>query len=115
MFCQVMPLFGDMKMKPFDTYVKNSVHFNANKWPLSNSSTTSNQVDSPGKGLKVVMYVTFSRPTSCTILRRCARTTLSLLANSPGGLMVTCNLLNRIPYILTQAHCVCNICLVSRW
>ena len=71
MFCQVMPLFGDMKMKPFDTYVKNSVHFNANKWPLSNSSTTSNQVDSPGKGLKVVMYVTFSRPTSCTILRKC--------------------------------------------
>ena len=45
MFCQVMPLFGDMKMKPFDTYVKNSVHFNANKWPLSNSSTTSNQVE----------------------------------------------------------------------
>ena len=55
MFCQVMPLFGDMKMKPFDTYVKNSVHFNANKWPLSNSSTTSNQVDSHRKGLKVVM------------------------------------------------------------
>ena len=51
MFCQVMPLFGDMKMKPFDTYVKNSVHFNANKWPLSNSSTTSNQVDSPIKGM----------------------------------------------------------------
>ena len=49
MFCQVMPLFGDMKMKPFDTYVKNSVHFNANKWPLSNSTTTSNQVDTYGK------------------------------------------------------------------
>jgi len=42
---QVMPLFGDMKMKPFDTYVKNSVHFNANKWPLSNSTTTSNQAN----------------------------------------------------------------------
>ena len=51
MFCQVMPLFGDMKMKPFDTYVKNSVHFNANKWPLSNSTTTSNQVDTSGKGI----------------------------------------------------------------
>ena len=44
-----MPLFGDMKMKPFDTYVKNSVHFNANKWPLSNSTTTSNQVDTSEK------------------------------------------------------------------
>ena len=95
MFCQVMPLFGDMKMKPFDTYVKNSVHFNANKWPLSNSSTTSNQVDSPGKGLKVVMYVTFSRPTSCTILRKCVRSTSSLLANSPGRFIMTCNLLEQ--------------------
>ena len=100
-----MPLFGDMKMKPFDTYVKNSVHFNANKWPLSNSTTTSNQVDTSGKGIVLKgCDGIFSRPTSCTILRRCARTTSSLLANSPGGLMMTCNLLNIIPCISTQAQ-----------
>ena len=100
-----MPLFGDMKMKPFDTYVKNSVHFNANKWPLSNSTTTSNQVDISGKGMLLKGYdVIFSRPTSCTILRKCVRTISSLLANSPGGLMMTCNLLNRFPCILTQAQ-----------
>ena len=95
-----MPLFGDMKMKPFDTYVKNSVHFNANKWPLSNSTTTSNQVDFPGKGRFLNgCDVVFSRPTSCTILRKCARTISSLLANSPGWFMMTCN-----ECILTQAQ-----------
>ena len=41
---QVIPLFGDMQMSPFQ-YVKSSVQFDQSKWPLSNSSTISPQVD----------------------------------------------------------------------
>ena len=39
---QVIPLFGDMQMSPFQ-YVKSSVQFDPSKWPLSNSATLSPQ------------------------------------------------------------------------
>ena len=43
---QVIPLFGDMQMSPFQ-YVKSSVQFDPSKWPLSNSATLSPQVRFP--------------------------------------------------------------------
>ena len=32
---EMVPLFGDMQIAPFQTYVKKAVHFDATKWPLS--------------------------------------------------------------------------------
>ena len=34
---QVVPLFGDMQIAPF-FYVKKTMHFDANKWPLSSQT-----------------------------------------------------------------------------
>lgn len=42
---EMVPLFGDMQIAPFQTYVKRSKHFDATKWPLSLSSALSIQAD----------------------------------------------------------------------
>lgn len=42
----MVPLFGDMQIAPFQTYIKKSPHYDASKWPLSsNTSTSSSQSD----------------------------------------------------------------------
>ena len=38
---EMVPLFGDMQIAPFHTYIKKTEHFDATKWPLSSNSTTS--------------------------------------------------------------------------
>ena len=40
---QVVPLFGDMQIAPFN-YVKSSKNFDPSRWPLSSSSAVSPQV-----------------------------------------------------------------------
>ena len=40
---QVVPLFGDMQIAPFN-YVKSSKTFDPSRWPLSSSSAISPQV-----------------------------------------------------------------------
>lgn len=43
---EMVPLFGDMQIAPFQTYIKKSKHFDATKWPLnSNVTTNSSQSD----------------------------------------------------------------------
>lgn len=43
---EMVPLFGDMQIAPFITYVKKSCNFDAQRWPLcSNESTTSVQAE----------------------------------------------------------------------
>ncbi|KAK4336866.1 hypothetical protein RND71_044022 [Anisodus tanguticus] len=43
---EMVPLFGDMQIAPFQTYIKKSKHFDPTKWPLSsNVTTSSNQSD----------------------------------------------------------------------
>ena len=37
---EMVPLFGDMQIAPFQTYVKKAVHFDATKWPLSLATNT---------------------------------------------------------------------------
>ncbi|XP_026675892.1 cytoplasmic FMR1-interacting protein [Diaphorina citri] len=41
---EVVPLFGDMQIAPFN-YIKRSKHFDPGKWPLSSSSNISPQAD----------------------------------------------------------------------
>lgn len=42
---EMVPLFGDMQIAPFQTYIKKAQHFDATKWPLSTSTTLSIQAD----------------------------------------------------------------------
>ena len=43
---EMVPLYGDMQIAPFQTYIKRCKHFDANKWPLcSNETTNSYQAD----------------------------------------------------------------------
>lgn len=43
---EMVPLFGDMQIAPFITYVKKTTNFDASKWPhCSNESTISNQAE----------------------------------------------------------------------
>lgn len=43
---EMVPLFGDMQIAPFQTYIRKSRHFDQTKWPLSSNLTTnSNQSD----------------------------------------------------------------------
>lgn len=41
---EVVPLFGDMQIAPFN-YIKRSKHFDPSKWPLSSSASISPQAD----------------------------------------------------------------------
>lgn len=41
---EVVPLFGDMQIAPFN-YIKRSKHFDPSKWPLSSSNNISPQAD----------------------------------------------------------------------
>jgi cytoplasmic FMR1 interacting protein len=41
---EVVPLFGDMQIAPFN-YIKRSKHFDPSKWPLSSSNSISPQAD----------------------------------------------------------------------
>lgn len=41
---EVVPLFGDMQIAPFN-YIKRSAHFDASKWPLSSSPAISPQAE----------------------------------------------------------------------
>lgn len=43
---EMVPLFGDMQIAPFVTYIKKMVNFDPQRWPLcSNSSTSSSQAE----------------------------------------------------------------------
>lgn len=43
---EMVPLYGDMQIAPFQTYIKRCAHFDANKWPMcSNQTTNSYQSD----------------------------------------------------------------------
>ncbi|KAH9394332.1 Cytoplasmic FMR1-interacting protein 1 [Tyrophagus putrescentiae] len=43
---EMVPLYGDMQIAPFQTYIKRCAHFDANKWPTcSNQTTNSYQSD----------------------------------------------------------------------
>lgn len=43
---EMVPLYGDMQIAPFQTYIKRSAHYDATKWPLcSNENTNSMQAD----------------------------------------------------------------------
>ncbi|KAI1287333.1 Cytoplasmic FMR1-interacting protein [Halotydeus destructor] len=42
---EMVPLFGDMQIAPFQTYIKKSPKYDATKWPLSSSTAQSNQAD----------------------------------------------------------------------
>lgn len=46
---EMVPLFGDMQIAPFITYVKRMANFDSQKWPLcSNESVASNQAEIQG-------------------------------------------------------------------
>lgn len=42
---EMVPLFGDMQIAPFQTYIKKAQHFDPTKWPLSTSNALSIQAD----------------------------------------------------------------------
>jgi cytoplasmic FMR1 interacting protein len=37
---EMVPLFGDMQIAPFQTYIKKSPHYDPTKWPMSSNLTT---------------------------------------------------------------------------
>lgn len=46
---EMVPLFGDMQIAPFITYIKKMTNFDSQRWPLcSNESVTSNQAEIQG-------------------------------------------------------------------
>lgn len=42
---EMVPLFGDMQIAPFQTYIKTSPKYDATKWPMSSSTSLSLQAD----------------------------------------------------------------------
>jgi len=37
---EMVPLFGDMQICPFQSYIKKSMHFDASKWPMSSAANS---------------------------------------------------------------------------
>lgn len=79
---EMVPLFGDMQIAPFITYVKKTANFDSQKWPLcSNESISSNQAEIQGFLPKIrtkyVAYISeLSRHSneSTTIIKETPRT-----------------------------------------